>query len=600
MKKLRLFKPLALLGIAALLLTSCGSPQPEENNSTSSMEPDAGQESVHNNQLSENESHPNLAVTYSVSSMEELRALRAEQANATVYLRGYYEPGDGGGGSFYWDAESQLPDDGGTVIQPEGVETGRFIRLCEPNHRNVKWFGAVGSGKKDDYEAIQAAIDSLPQNGGTVVLPGGTYAVTKTIQIGNGNGGETFSNQNAVKLVGQGGGFAVTGDAIPTTIVAASGMADLIRVNGRISDLLFQDLCLSGNNQAQVCLSMTAFSGTTLRDVRIQQFSRIGLEIMGGEEPVGNYNISNRFETVQIVASMDNTTCLLMDGVYSANNDTWLTVFNNCSFDTGSCAGATGAWFRFVDSNSFYRCQFGGSGEGSVGIVFDATANHDFPCGMAFYDCSVSSTQVLEDESHQIRKNYFYGYCTANGEELPTHNRLIGITDTGVPFNMEELTIGGGGTNSGGSGLPAKRGAVDTYTAAEYNHLNLAETGDEVGIRFNAGGTFRGATFYMPNYDNNLGSATINVYKWDTDYRQSKAGEVLYSVTFENFDNNIWNRFEMAEGLPAGEYLLTITATAPEGDAGCGVWTKGKTAVVETYHNGYLAEFGLVGQILID
>ena len=89
MKKLRLFKPLALLGIAALLLTSCGSPQPEEINSTSSMEPDAGQESVHNNQLSENESHPNLAVTYSVSSMEELRALRAEQANATVYLRGY-------------------------------------------------------------------------------------------------------------------------------------------------------------------------------------------------------------------------------------------------------------------------------------------------------------------------------------------------------------------------------------------------------------------------------------------------------------------------------------------------------------------------------
>ena len=47
MKKLRLFKPLALLGIAALLLTSCGSPQPEENNSTSSMEPDAGQEYFH-------------------------------------------------------------------------------------------------------------------------------------------------------------------------------------------------------------------------------------------------------------------------------------------------------------------------------------------------------------------------------------------------------------------------------------------------------------------------------------------------------------------------------------------------------------------------
>ena len=56
----------------------------------------------------------------------------------------------------------------------------------------------------------------------------------------------------------------------------------------------------------------------------------------------------------------------------------------------------------------------------------------------------------------------------------------------------------------------------------------------------------------------------------------------------------------METGLEAGEYLIVITASAPEGDFGCGVWTKGSTALVETYHNGYLADFGLVGQILIE
>ena len=236
--KTTFWKPAALSILTALLLTSCASGSVMPDNSAGGNQ-FAGQTPVLSyDRLAEGESNPYLAVTYSVSSMAELRALKPESANATVTLRGYYEPGDGGGGTFWWDAAATAPENGGTIIQADGTETGRFIRLCESSYRNVKWFGAVGSGKKDDYRAIQNAIDSLPQSGGTVVFPGGTYAVSQTIRIGNGNGAQTFSTQNAVKLIGQGAGFAVTGDAIPTTIVAAKSMASLISVNGRISDVL--------------------------------------------------------------------------------------------------------------------------------------------------------------------------------------------------------------------------------------------------------------------------------------------------------------------------------------------------------------------------
>jgi polygalacturonase len=42
---------------------------------------------------------------------------------------------------------------------------------------NVRDFGATGDGTSDDTDAIQAAINALPDPGGTVYIPSGTYQV---------------------------------------------------------------------------------------------------------------------------------------------------------------------------------------------------------------------------------------------------------------------------------------------------------------------------------------------------------------------------------------------------------------------------------------
>jgi hypothetical protein len=50
---------------------------------------------------------------------------------------------------------------------------------------DVRSFGAVGDGVRDDTTAFQAAINSLPSTGGTVTVPAGTYLIdaVRTIKL---------------------------------------------------------------------------------------------------------------------------------------------------------------------------------------------------------------------------------------------------------------------------------------------------------------------------------------------------------------------------------------------------------------------------------
>ena len=62
-----------------------------------------------------------------VDSIAALKLTEVEVQN--VYVLGYYTPGDGGGGPFYWDPTSTAPDDGGLVIQSSLTPTGRWLRV---------------------------------------------------------------------------------------------------------------------------------------------------------------------------------------------------------------------------------------------------------------------------------------------------------------------------------------------------------------------------------------------------------------------------------------------------------------------------------------
>lgn len=121
------------------------------------------------------------------------------QSNEVATLLGYYSPGDGGGGQFYWDQTSTQPDNGGTVIWrlPENpadpIPVGRWKRIFSDSV-NVKWFGAKGTDvynpnnpgtpyTEEDTLAIQRCADFCKANDQGVrkkmVFPEGRYYTGK-------------------------------------------------------------------------------------------------------------------------------------------------------------------------------------------------------------------------------------------------------------------------------------------------------------------------------------------------------------------------------------------------------------------------------------
>ena len=372
--------------------------------------------------------------TYSFGSVSQMRKNVPQESKASVLLKGYYRANDGGGGMFYWDAESVLEPDGGLVIQAQDTEKGRYIRLCDDDYRNVKWFGASSDGNKDDTDAIQAAIDSLPPAGGTISFPGGEYLITDTIRIGNGDGGSTASNRNGVRLVGCGGGFGVYGGKEPTIIRAERKMEAMISINGKITGVALQGICFLASNMAKTCISAKAVDQLVMDRVMCKTFLECGIHLIGGKGE-GNGNTDCKFETVQATTTQDNAVCFNIDSD-SGSCATENCMFIDCRFDTHTTVGSKACRIENATGLSFFRCHITGYSENTSDYLVLDAAEDGKPAGHTFYDCSIARVKVIEEDGHSIGDHFFIGHGSYDLEQTPEHPKLHGITDSGLTFGF--------------------------------------------------------------------------------------------------------------------------------------------------------------------
>lgn len=103
-----------------------------------------------------------------VKSVAELRTIQGSHPGDLAATASYYADYglplakfDSGRGTYSWVADSLAADNGGTVIQPTGVPTGRWFLVID-QFVSLRQFGAYGDGVHDDTEAILRCIAAHP------------------------------------------------------------------------------------------------------------------------------------------------------------------------------------------------------------------------------------------------------------------------------------------------------------------------------------------------------------------------------------------------------------------------------------------------------
>lgn len=112
--------------------------------------------------------------------------------------------------------------------------------------------------------------------------------------------------------------------------------------------------------------------------------------------------------------------------------------------------------------------------------------------------------------------------------------------------------------------------------------LNQPDFDSRAGMKFTATEAFNGVDVYCPSYNNNLGSLTLSLYRWDTNYATSVAGTPLARQTFTNYFDNARLLLTTSDLAP-GDYVWEIS----DPDEDVGVWKFGSGSSTNiSYVNG--------------
>jgi hypothetical protein len=301
---------------------------------------------------------------------------------------------------------------------------------------NVADFGADPTGNTDSLSAIQAAIDALPATGGDVIFPTGSYVISDTIVIGNGNS-TTASTKNGICLRGQGlPGNALLGydgNGVEIRTVSSFGSAIAIAVAGPIQGWGISNILLHCPDSS--CpYGLIVFAGALGKcdNLSILDFGLCHLDLRAYDgvffDAAGS-SIHNTFTGLTIgVPDVDGSIGLQLeggDGIPSIQCDSDYNTFINTFISLGANGANTNVGIRLdvCDSNMFYNTQIseGGNSTTNQGVLFNYSIDNSYPNSNKFYgiDCASYVQSGAPPFPNRPQVNEFYGIVQTNGNTPP-------------------------------------------------------------------------------------------------------------------------------------------------------------------------------------
>jgi len=141
-----------------------------------------------------------------------------------------------------------------------------------------------------------------------------------------------------------------------------------------------------------------------------------------------------------------------------------------------------------------------------------------------------------------------------------------------------------------------KHAYIDMYVQeGDRTPISLMNAGSAVAARIIvAEGFLEEYSIACPSWSDNVGSLTVKIFQWNTDYDTTVAGEPVFSQTYVDYQDNETLYGELftddSRGLPAGEYLWWLGDGVDSGGSGVGLWSykcpTDMEGLVELYQNG--------------
>lgn len=174
---------------------------------------------------------------------------------------------------------------------------------------NVRDYGAAGDGATDDSSAIAATIDALPQGGGSVYFPAGTYLVPNTKGLECNKSGVSFIGDRRASVL---------------KLVKAAGKGrDLLSISSA-SDILIQDLVFDGSVDETTgvlssTLRLSKVSDAMISNCRFINSPGVGVYLIDVKRVRVSGNYINRCDLSGIFLALP------ISNEGSFNEDVWIT-----------------------------------------------------------------------------------------------------------------------------------------------------------------------------------------------------------------------------------------------------------------------------------
>lgn len=276
-----------------------------------------------------------------VNNIEALRAYTNYTNNKILYVKGYYNEGDGGGGHFIYKTNETQPDNDGIFIKPNNNSgNGRWVRQYQ-GYLDIRYFGTeIGypTGSVNNSLKIQKAIDYAHNNeyagnefetGRTIYFPNGTFYLQAPLIL-----------KKNIKIIGEHRTFLT-----PSPINLSSGFDYVFKMDeGIVPHLAIENISINLRNLYGVgAINIKAVGNSdnvgglwngNFKNIFILNLNGNGVYLEGGSlNSIGDYKRPNQFiifENLRISRSDENFHSLKIIGQLGQ------TTFINCTFDGGN------------------------------------------------------------------------------------------------------------------------------------------------------------------------------------------------------------------------------------------------------------------------